>query len=90
MECEPGYTGPLCALCSDGYFRAVRDCNLCESMKIGNLIGVVLVLLVLIATVMYFSRKYRRYLDTASAFSRKCLGKNPSEQCLIFSCVLQT
>jgi hypothetical protein len=71
MECKPGFTGPLCALCSDGYFKSIRDCARCENARIGELVGSVLGMGALIMLVVFFARKYRRYLHHASAFSRE-------------------
>jgi hypothetical protein len=72
MECKPGYTGPLCALCNAGYFKSVRDCAPCKRVRIGLLVAFVLVTPVLIALLLFLARKYHRYLDRAAAFSREC------------------
>jgi hypothetical protein len=72
MECKLGYGGPLCALCSDGYFKSVRDCALCERVRIGELAALLFGALALIALLMFLARKYHRYLDRAAAFSREC------------------
>jgi hypothetical protein len=72
MACKPGYSGPLCALCSKGYFKSVRDCARCERVRIGELVVCVLGVLMLIALLLLLARKYNRYIDRGAAFSREC------------------
>jgi hypothetical protein len=71
MECKEGYKGPLCAICSEGYFQLIRDCAGCESPRFGELIGFILGVVVLIECGLRCAWKYRRFLDMASAFSRE-------------------
>jgi hypothetical protein len=71
MGCKSGYNGPLCALCSDGYFKSVRDCARCERVRIGQLVAFVLGALMFVALVLFLTRKYHRYLDRAATFSRE-------------------
>jgi hypothetical protein len=72
MACKPGYHGPLCALCDDGYFKSVRDCVVCEHPRVGMIVAIILGLLVLIALLLFLARRYHHYLDHAAAFSREC------------------
>ena len=72
MECKPGYSGPLCALCTNGYFKSVRDCARCERVRIGELVACVLGVLVLITLLLLLARKYDRYIDRTATFSREC------------------
>jgi hypothetical protein len=72
MACKQGYSGPLCALCSKGYFKSVRDCASCERVRIGELVACVLGVLMLIALLLLLARKYNRYIDCGAAFSREC------------------
>ena len=30
-SCEVGYEGPLCAVCSDGYYKLLKKCKLCPT-----------------------------------------------------------
>ena len=36
-SCEAGYEGPLCAVCSDGYYKQLKKCKLCPTK--GRIIG---------------------------------------------------
>jgi hypothetical protein len=72
MECKPGYSGTLCALCSKGYFKSVRDCARCERVRIRELVACVLGVLMLIALLLLLAQKYNRYIDRGAAFSREC------------------
>ena len=75
MECKPGYSGPLCALCTNGYFKSVRDCARCERVRIvriGELVACVLGVLMLITLLLLLARKYDRYIDRTAMFSREC------------------
>jgi hypothetical protein len=71
MECKLGYGGPLCALCSDGYFKSLRDCVPCEHPQLGAISVVAVLALLLVAVVLFLARKYRRFLRLASIFSRE-------------------
>ena len=58
--CENGYEGPLCSVCSSGYFKRLKTCTTCPSKKwiAGQLsIAVVIVLITLVVLVWTSRRK---------------------------------
>ena len=57
--CKPGYEGPLCAVCSSGYYKQLQTCKQCPSKKwiIGQLSFVAVVLLTIIVVMARTSRK---------------------------------
>ena len=57
--CKPGYEGPLCAVCSSGYYNQLQTCRQCPSKKwiIGQLSIVAAVLLIIIVVLLRASRK---------------------------------
>ena len=57
--CKPGYEGPLCAVCSSGYYNQLQTCRQCPSTEwiIGQLSIVAAVLLTIIAVLVRTSTK---------------------------------
>ena len=72
MECKMGYEGPLCALCQAGFFKSIRECIPCENPRIAAVAGFFAATVFVAAVLFIFIRKYRRYLQRASAFAREC------------------
>jgi hypothetical protein len=72
MRCKDGYSGALCALCDERYFKSLQNCVFCASPRISALIGLSLGVCLIVGSVLIVARKYRRYLLHASAFSREC------------------
>ncbi|KAL9982380.1 hypothetical protein ACROYT_G004413 [Oculina patagonica] len=58
--CSHGYEGPLCAVCSKGYYRMISTCQECPSVKwlIGQICLAVVFLLLVILPLM-FGKKMR-------------------------------
>ena len=57
--CENGYTGPLCSVCSSGYYKQLKICTRCPSKKwvVAQLLLIVVVVLIIIAVLMWANRK---------------------------------
>ena len=57
--CKPGYEGPLCAVCSPGYYNQLQTCKHCPSKTwiLGQLSVVAAVLLIIIVVILQKSRK---------------------------------
>ena len=57
--CNPGYEGPLCAVCNSGYYNQLQTCKQCPSKKwiIGQLSSVAAILLIVIVVMVWTSRK---------------------------------
>ena len=57
--CENGYEGPLCSVCSSGYFKQLKICTRCPSRKwIAGQISITLVIvLIIIAILVWTSRR---------------------------------
>ena len=75
-SCEAGYEGPLCAVCSDGYYKQLKKCKLCptKGWMIGQLaiMGAIVILLVII--VVWRSKKKSKN-DIGRSFLDEVLGK---------------
>ena len=75
-SCEAGYEGPLCAVCSDGYYKQLKKCKLCptKGWMIGQLaiMGAIIILLVIL--VVWRSKKKSKN-DTGRSFLDEVLGK---------------
>ncbi|XP_078377529.1 cysteine repeat modular protein A-like isoform X1 [Oculina patagonica] len=57
--CETGYTGPLCAVCSSGYYKQLQTCKKCPSKKwiSGQLCIIVAILSIIIAVSVWTSKR---------------------------------
>ena len=57
--CENGYEGPLCSVCSSGYFKQLKICTRCPSKTwiAGQLSIVLVVVLIVIALLVWRSRR---------------------------------
>jgi hypothetical protein len=73
MVCKLGYEGPMCAVCSEGYFQSMRSCTRCEKAKIealvGALVGVIVGGLLLMASAAWVVQRYMHSLVMAHAFA---------------------
>ncbi|XP_078342711.1 uncharacterized protein LOC144628479 [Oculina patagonica] len=65
--CEVGYEGPLCAICSSGYYKQFQTCKQCPSKRwiVGQLSVVAIILLIIIA-VLAWSSKHKTKDDNYS------------------------
>ena len=75
-SCEAGYKGPLCTLCSDGYYKKLKKCTLCptKGWMIGQcaIIGALVILLVIL--VVWRSKKKCKK-DAGRSFLDEVLGR---------------
>ena len=57
--CKIGYEGPLCSVCSSGYYKQLTICTRCPSKKwiVAQLSIIVVVILIIIAVLMWKSRR---------------------------------
>ena len=51
--CEDGYEGPLCAVCSSGYYKHLQSCKQCPSK--GWIVGQLSIIVVIFCTITAFS-----------------------------------
>ena len=60
-QCQAGHTGPVCALCEEGYMRQGGECAECPQFNAPNVIGVVALILAVAAAIglLYRKRKSR-------------------------------
>ena len=74
--CATGYEGPLCAVCSSGYYKQFQTCKQCPSKKwiVGQLSFVVAILLIVIA-VLVWARKRNTKKDEDCSVIDKFLSK---------------
>ena len=58
-SCQAGYKGPLCEVCSAGYYKILKTCKVCPTKQwmIGQLSVVVAVIAIVVAIVVWTSRK---------------------------------
>ena len=66
--CNIGYKGPLCAVCSSGYYKQLQTCKQCPSKKwiVGQLSIVAAILLIIIAVLAWRSKRNTRKDDDHS------------------------
>jgi hypothetical protein len=69
MVCKAGFVGPLCAVCQEGHFKSTRDCKRCKHPRFGPIVGLVVGLLLTVAAIRSWVKRYGRYLHRAGAFS---------------------
>jgi hypothetical protein len=69
MRCKPGFEGPLCALCADGFFQHMRQCNPCAATRYYLLALFIVGVLVLFAIVLRGAYRIRHYLYRMNFFS---------------------
>ena len=57
--CENGYEGPLCSVCSSGYYKQSQICTRCPSKKwiVGQLAIILAIVFIIIAVLGWTSRK---------------------------------
>ncbi|KAL9977407.1 hypothetical protein ACROYT_G014804 [Oculina patagonica] len=57
--CENGYEGPLCSVCSSGYYKQFKLCTRCPSKKwiVGQLSIILAIVLIIIAVLVWSSRR---------------------------------
>ncbi|KAL9982797.1 hypothetical protein ACROYT_G004902 [Oculina patagonica] len=59
-SCKSGYEGPLCAVCSPGYFKQLQICSVCPSKKwIFGQLSIIVVIVLIIVLVMVWTGKKR-------------------------------
>ena len=58
-RCENGYEGPLCSVCSSGYYKQFKTCMRCPSKKwiTGQLLMVLILVLITVAFLVWMSRR---------------------------------
>ena len=75
-SCEDGYEGPLCAVCSDGYYKKLKKCKLCptKGWMIGQLVIIGALVILLVVLVVWRSKK-KNEEDAGRSFLDKVLGQ---------------
>ena len=60
--CETGYEGPLCAVCSSGYYKQFQTCVQCPSKKwmVGQLSIIVAIAIIITAISLWTSKRNKR------------------------------
>ena len=69
MKCKPGFDGPLCALCADGFFQHMRRCIPCSAPRYFALAAFVVCVLALAVGVAYSAWRVRVYLTRMHFFA---------------------
>lgn len=68
-SCEAGYEGPLCAVCSYGYYKQLKKCKLCPTKvwMIGQLVIIGALVIIFVILVVWEARKRaKKTLDDLS------------------------
>ena len=75
-SCEVGYKGPLCAVCSDGYYKQLTKCKLCPTKKwmIGQCAIIGALVMILVILVVWRSKKKCKK-DAGRSFLDEVLGR---------------
>ena len=60
--CENGYQGPLCSVCSSGYYKQLKLCTRCPSKKwiVAQFSIIVVIVLIIIAVLVWTSRQNKK------------------------------
>ena len=59
--CKTGFTGPLCAVCADGYFAEDNDCISCSGSQKLSSSAIALIVAGVVVTLLALGYLYRRY-----------------------------
>ena len=61
--CKKGYEGPVCGVCSSGFYKQLQACAQCASQKwiVGQLTIVAAILLVIVAGLVWKSKRKTKY-----------------------------
>ncbi|KAL9960157.1 hypothetical protein ACROYT_G033570 [Oculina patagonica] len=67
-SCEVGYEGPLCAVCTSGYYKQLQTCRRCPSKKwiVGQLSILVAILWIIIAVLAWTNKRSAKKDDDHS------------------------
>ena len=68
-KCHSGYEGPLCEVCSDGYYKQLQTCKLCPTKiwMVGQLSVLVTIITIIIAIVVWTSKKKSKKIKERSS-----------------------
>ena len=60
--CENGYEGPLCHVCSSGYYKQLQSCILCPSKKwmVGQLTIIAAIAIIITVVLLWTSKRKKR------------------------------
>ena len=58
-SCENGYEGPLCSVCSSGYYKQLKNCTRCPTKKwiVGQLSIIAFIVLIFVTIMVWSSRR---------------------------------
>ena len=67
-QCKKGYEGPLCAVCSPGYYKQLQICKKCPTKKlmIAQLTIIGAILLIIASIVVWTSRRKKKKIQESS------------------------
>ena len=68
-KCDSGYEGPLCEVCSDGYYKQLQTCKQCPTKiwMVGQLSVLVAIITIVIAIVVWTSKKKSKKIKERSS-----------------------
>jgi hypothetical protein len=72
MTCKEGYVqwpdAPACAVCSEGFFKQLNKCVLCEKPNIAGAVGMALGFIVLAGVAIRFIIRYQRFIKRSGVY----------------------
>ena len=75
-SCVDGYEGPLCAICSDGYYKQLKKCKLCPTKEwMAGQLSIVAAVIAIVTVFVIWGSKKKSKTDTGRSFMDICLGK---------------
>ena len=75
-ECANGYEGPLCGVCSSGYYKQLQTCKKCPSKKwIAGQLSIIAAVFMTIIVVSVWGSKTNKKKDTQRSVIDVCLAK---------------
>ncbi len=75
-QCDDGYQGPLCEVCSPGYYKQLQTCAQCPSKKwiVGQL-SIIAAIIVIITVVLVWTSKREKKMERGSSLIDSFLSK---------------
>ncbi|KAL9972992.1 hypothetical protein ACROYT_G019394 [Oculina patagonica] len=75
-QCEIGYKGPLCGVCSSGYYKQLQTCQICQSkMLIVGQLSIITAILLIIVAILVWTTKRKTKEDQAFSMIDMFLSK---------------
>ena len=75
-SCVDGYEGPLCTICSNGYYKQLKKCKLCPTKEwMAGQLSIVAAVIAIVTVFVIWGSKKKSKTDTGRSFMDICLGR---------------